>query len=242
VFGRSIEYFYGSARLVGYFCMDQSVAGPRPGVVLVHDAFGVGEYMKGKAEAVAELGYAVLAADLWGDGAQLREESEIRPMIGRFANDRTSWMGRLERAHSTLTTQPDVDPKRIAVVGYCFGGTSVLEYLRTVGKVKGVVNFHGGLDLVGTDWNSYENTRGKALILTGADDPMAKTATVLDLQKNLTAAGVDWEVNVYGNTKHGFTRPESDRANKPEVIAYSPQSDRRSWAAMRRFLDEIFTS
>ena len=241
IVGKPIEYFYDTSRLVGYFCEGETTFGKRPGIVLVHDAFGVGDYMKRRANALAELGYAVLVADIWGEGAQPQEESEIGPLIGRFAGDRATWMGRLQEAHKVLTSQPQVDARKIASIGFCFGGASVLEYLRTSGDTQGVVSFHGGLDLVGTEWSSPAGKRGKALILTGADDPMAKPSVLLELQKNLTQAGVDWEVNIYGNTKHGFTRPDSDRTNKPEVIAYNSQSERRSWAAMRRFLDEIFS-
>jgi dienelactone hydrolase len=237
--GESIEYFYESARLVGYFCRDQSLTGDRPGIVLVHDAFGVGDYIKQKADALARLGYSVFAADIWGDGAELTDERQIGPMIGRFASDRTNWMGRLGQAHKTLLALSRVDARRIASIGYCFGGASVLEYLRVVGNVNGVVSIHGGLDLVGSDWNSPEVNRGKALILSGADDPMAQPSVLLKLQESLTGSGVDWEANVYGNTKHGFTRPDSDSAGKPGVIAYNPQSERRSWAAMLRFLEEI---
>jgi dienelactone hydrolase len=104
------------------------------------------------------------------------------------------------------------------------------------------VSFHGGLDLVGRDWLMTATKRGKAMILSGADDPMAQSSMLLELQTNLTRAGVDWGVNVYGNTKHGFTRPDSDRANRPEVIAYNPQSEQRSWASMSRFLNEIFSA
>lgn len=237
--GKSVEYSYDSARLVGHFCKDGAAADPRPGVVIVHDAFGVSDAMKQIAARVAELGYAVLAADLWGDGAQLKEESAIGPMIGRMASDRKCWMGRLHAAQEALAAQPGVNAGKIAMTGYCFGGASVLEYLRTTGGVKGVVSFHGGLDLVGGEWESAP-AGGKALILTGYDDPTAKSATVVQLADNLTKAGVDWEIDMYGHTKHGFTRPESDRANKPEFVAYNAQSDRRSWAAMTRFLEEVF--
>jgi dienelactone hydrolase len=197
--------------------------------------------MKRTAERVAELGYAALAADVWGDGKQLRDESEIGPTIGRFASDRTTWMGRLHAAHHALISQNGVDASKIAFIGYCFGGASVLEYLRhSCGSVRGVVSFHGGLNLVGSDWSSTP-PGGKALILTGFEDPMADSTMLLDLQKGLTEADIDWEVDTYGHTKHGFTRPDSGRANRPEVIAYNQRADRRSWAAMCRFLEEIFS-
>lgn len=234
----SLEYFHEGSRLQGYFCRPQDVAGKCPGVVLVHDAFGVGDFMQGIAERLAQLGYAVLAADVWGDGVQLREESEIGPMIGRFASDRKSWMGRLQAAQQTLAAQAGVDATRIAMVGYCFGGASVLEYLRTVGGVRGVVSLHGGLDLVGQDWRATP-AGGQALLLTGFEDPMAGSTRLLALQQQMSEAGVAWEVTSYGHTRHGFTRPDSDRANKPAVIAYHARSDRRAWIAMRQFLEEI---
>jgi len=241
-FASRIEYSYDSAHMMGYLALPKPKTGARPGVVLVHDAFGVGEYVKQKADALAELGYVALAADVWGDGVQPRDDAEIRPLIGRFASDRKTWMGRLQAAHKVLSAQPDVDPARVAFVGYCFGGASVLEYLRTVGGVTGVISFHGGLDLVGNDWAAAQSTGSKALILTGAADPLARPSSLLELQDNLTRAGVNWEVNIYGNTKHGFTRPDSGRASKPEMFAYSNQNDRRSWTAMCRFLEEIFSA
>jgi dienelactone hydrolase len=239
--GKTIEYSYDSARLVGYFCAESTPAS-RPGVVLVHDAYGLGDHMKRTAERVAELGYAVLAADVWGDGAQLHSEAEIGPMIGHFADDRKTWMGRLKQAHATLAAQAGVDSTRIAFTGYCFGGTSVLEYLRNFGsEIKGVASFHGGLDQVGKDW-SKTSAGGKALILTGYEDPIAPQSTLLELETSLTNAGVDWEINIYSHTKHAFTRPDAGKANNPQMVAYNPQSDRRSWAAMRRFLEEIFSA
>jgi dienelactone hydrolase len=235
--GNAVEYAFDSERLVGY--LSRSGHSERqPGVVIVHDAFGVSDAMKGIADRVAALGYAVLVADVWGNGAQLRDESEIGPMIGRFASDRKTWMGRLQAAQQTLAAQPRVDGSRIAFTGYCFGGASVLEFLRTGADVAGVVSLHGGLDLVGDDWQAAR-AGSKALVLTGFDDPMASAPKLLAVQQAMNTARIDWEVNSYGLTRHAFTNPNADRANRPEVLAYSAQADRRSWAAMSRFLAEV---
>ena len=236
--GRKLEYRCDSARLVGHYCTSGS-PGARPGVVVVHDAFGVSEHIKHIAERVSGLGYAALAADLWGDGAQLRDESEIGPAIGRLAGDRKTWMGRLRAAREMLAAQDGVDASKVAFIGYCFGGASVLEYLRTVGGVRGVVSFHAGLDLVAPDWSNAP-AGGMALVLTGAEDPLAPPAALQALQQGMTSADVNWEVHIHGHTRHGFTNPNADRANKPNVIAYNAQSDRRSWDAMSRFLHEAF--
>ncbi len=236
---KTLEYYHDNARLLGYF--SQPADGNRPAVLLVHDAFGVSDFIKGIARRLAAEGYASLAADVWGDGKVLTSENEIGPMIGRFASDRTTWMARLQAAQQALAAQPGVDGDNIVVVGYCFGGASALEYLRCGGRVKGVVSIHGGLDLVGEPWAS-STPRRKALLLSGYDDPMASMPRLSALQHELNGAGVDWEVNLYGHTHHGFTRPDSDRANKPGVIAYHPQSDKRAWAALQRFLHECLAS
>jgi dienelactone hydrolase len=235
--GNAVEYAFDSERLVGYFTRHGN-SERQPGVVIVHDAFGVSDAMKGIADRVAALGYAVLVADVWGNGAQLRDESQIAPMIGRFASDRKTWMGRLQAAQQTLAAQPGVDGSRIAFTGYCFGGASVLEFLRSGADVAGVVSLHGGLDLVGDDWQAAR-AGSKALVLTGFDDPMASASKLLAVQQAMNAARVDWEANSYGLTRHGFTNPNAYRANRPEALAYSAQADRRSWAAMSRFLAEV---
>lgn len=234
--GTSIAYTHGAARLVGYFC-GTTAGQQRPGVVLIHDAFGVSDFVRATAERLAQLGYAVLAADVWGDGQQLREESAIGPMIGRHVADRGLWMGRLQAAHKTLAAQAGVDASRIAMVGHCFGGASALEYQRTVGGIAGAVAIHAGLDLVGGDWSAAPG--GQVLVLTGFDDPMAAPASLLALQEAMNGAGVHWEVNNYGHTRHGFTRPDSDRANKPDVVAYHAVSAQRAWRAMRHFLHDV---
>ena len=233
----NLEYSFGAQKLIGFLAKPQAQA-VRAGVVLIHDAFGVSDFIRGQAELLAAQGYAVLAADIWGDGRQLRDESEIGPTIGRFASDRAEWMGRIRAAIDTLADSADLDVSRSALAGYCFGGASALEYLRTQRHVAGVVSLHGGLDLVGQDW-SAARTSSKALVLTGAEDPMASESSLAFLQRGLTQSGVDWEVNLYGHVKHGFTRPDADRANKPQVIAYSESAARRSWLAMSRFLQEV---
>ena len=233
----SLEYSFGAQRLIGFLAMPTAQAA-RAGVVLIHDAFGVGDFVREQALRLGAQGYAVLAADIWGEGRELRDAAEIGPMIGRVAGDRAQWMGRIGAAVETLARSADLDISRIALAGYCFGGASALEYLRTQRNVAGVVSLHGGLDLVGQDW-SAARTSSKALVLTGSQDPMASESSLAFLQRGLTQSGVDWEVNLYGHVKHGFTRPDADRANKPQVIAYSESAARRSWQAMSRFLEEV---
>ena len=234
---REIEYTYDGARLLGHYVAE--AGSRRPGLLLVHDASGVSRAMKDAAGRAAELGYAVLLADLWGEGRMPRGDDEIAPLIGALVADRETWVGRIRSAHQTLLAQPEVDPDNVAAFGYCFGGASVLEYARAGAEVKAVVSFHGGLDAVSPDWSSGAAS-AKVLVLTGAEDPMATPDLVDALQAGLTTAGVDWEVCCYGGAKHGFTDRDADKASQSEMIAYSARADRRSWNAFRLFLEEIF--
>lgn len=233
----SVGYTHDGTRLIGHL-VTHADGKERPGILLIHDAFGVSEPMKETARRIAGLGYTVLLADLWGDGRTPTSEDEIGQLIGAMANDRETWTGRVKAAHQQLLTQGQVANGPVVAVGYCFGGSSALEYVRVGGTVTGAVSFHGGLDLVGTDW-SEANGDASVLILTGAEDPMSPPQVVDTLEKAMTAAGVRWEVTSYGQTKHAFTNPQADNAGKPDVMAYDARADRRSWESFKLFLEEL---
>lgn len=235
VSAQSLHYAHEGMELIGYLVAGSEAK--RPGVLLIHDAFGVSEPMKATARRIAELGYTVLLADLWGEGKVPGGEDEIGPLIGQLASNRELWTGRMRAGHEQLLAQEQVASAPVTAVGYCFGGSSVLEYVRAGGRVDGAVSFHGGLDLVGTDW-AGANADASVLILTGAEDPMAPQVVVDTLQESMTEAGLDWEVASYGATKHGFTNPHADKAGRPDVIAYNARADRRSWNAFTLFLQE----
>jgi dienelactone hydrolase len=233
----SISYFDDGTELIGYLVTaadDQ----PRPGVLLIHDAFGVSEAMKARARRIAELGYSVFLADLWGGGHSPRNDDEIGPLIGSMASDRERWVGRVRAGHRQLLEQAQVATRRVTAVGYCFGGSSVLEYLRCGGELAGGVSFHGGLDLVGTDW-AAATADASVLILTGAEDPTAPPQVVNVLEQSMSTAGVAWEVACYGQAKHAFTDPHADKGGRPDVAAYNARADRRSWNAFTSFVQEL---
>jgi dienelactone hydrolase len=233
---QSLQYSHAGTELIGYLVRRQGTA--RPGVLLIHDAFGVSEPMKAAARRIAELGYSVLLIDLWGEGRTAGSDEEVGPLIGPLVSDREVWVGRVRAGHEALLAHPDVANAPVTAVGYCFGGSSALEYLRHGGGVDGVVTFHAGLDTVGTDW-SQAHPDAKVLVLTGAEDPIAPRDLLERLKDGLTGAGIDWEVALYGATKHAFTNPHADKAGRPEMLAYNPRADRRSWNAFTRFLEEI---
>jgi dienelactone hydrolase len=233
---RDLEYTYNDTRLIGYFVAEPETK--KPGLILLHDATGVSPAMEDAARRAAALGYSVLLADLWGERRIPQGPDEIGQLIGGLVGDQETWMGRIRAAHQELLAQPEVDADNVAAFGYCFGGSSGLEYARVGGDVKGVVSFHGGLDRISTEWTPGA-AAAKILVLTGADDPMASPDAVGALQAGLTAAGVDWEVASYGATKHAFTSPDVDKLGRPD-LAYNARADRRSWNAFTFFLEEIF--
>jgi dienelactone hydrolase len=236
---KPIHYTHGDTAMSGEYVVDESIAGPRPGVLIVHEAFGLGEHAIQNAERLAGLGYAALAMDLWGDRAQITEMSKVMETIGTMIADRATWMGRTQAALDALAAQPEADAGKLAAIGYCFGGATVLEFARTGGAILGAGSFHGALNPLGADWSS-DKTKAKLLICTGFEDPLIPVAAVATFQENIAGSGVDWEMDIYSGTVHSFTNPAADAAGNPEMIAYNAQSDRRSWDRLTNFLDEIF--
>lgn len=234
---RDVDYIHDETRMIGYLCAPEG-ATRAPGVLLIHDAFGLGEDMIAIAHRLAALGFPVFAADVWGERQQPTAEPEIGPLIGSMVSDRQRWMGRLTAAHEALAAQPEMDGEQVIALGYCFGGSSALEYARTVGRLRGVVSIHGGLDLIGFDWSAAPATP-RVLVCTGADDPMATGEMRAELQSALTQVDIDWEVDLYSHTRHAFTSPKAQFSPMPDVVAYNPRSAARAWAATTRFLHEL---
>ncbi|WP_062516288.1 dienelactone hydrolase family protein [Demequina gelatinilytica] len=234
---RDVEYSHDGTRMLGLLLAPEDAAA-RPGVVLFHDAFGLGEDMIAIAARIARLGFSVFAADVWGDRLTPTEEGQIGPLIGGMAGDRERWLGRVSAAHTAAAAQPEVDGDTLVSMGYCFGGSSALEHLRAGGAVRGVIAIHAGLDLLSPGWESaHFGTR--VLVCTGADDPMATAEQRAALEAAMSASGIDWELDLYADTRHAFTNPRSQFSPMPEVVAYNPRSAARAWAATERFLAEL---
>ncbi|WP_159450131.1 dienelactone hydrolase family protein [Demequina sp. NBRC 110056] len=235
---RDVEYTHDGTRMIGLLVAPAHAAAPLPGILLVHDAFGLGEDMTATARQYAELGYAVFAADVWGERTQPTEGSQIGPLIGSMASDRERWMGRIGAAHAAMAAQPEVDATAVAAAGYCFGGSSALEYARTGGDVRGVVSIHGGLDLLAPGWDASGPVE-RVLICTGSADPMATAEQRDALQDALTGAGVAWETDLYSGAQHAFTNPKSDLPGMPPGVGYDPRASQRAWDSTARFLEDL---
>jgi dienelactone hydrolase len=225
----AIAYGHDGTELEGYVAHDAAAQEPRPGILIVHDWLGIGPNVELRAQMLARLGYVAFAADIYGAG--VRPSHEDAPgLVGRYYNDLPLMRARVAAAYETLAELPQVDESRIAVIGYCFGGSAALEFARTGADIRGAVSFHGRL--ITHDPSDADAIRAKLLILTGGSDPSATDADVHAFQDELrTAPHVDWQVVTYSGAPHAFTVPGE---------RYRPLADARSWQAQLDFFDEIF--
>ncbi len=235
---RTIDYQADGLNMKGHLCTPDQ-AGRRPGVLVFPEAFGLGAHAKSRAERLAGLGYVALAGDLHGDQYVTGNLDEALGLLAPMRADTSKTRARTAAALAALLAQPDVDPDRIAAIGYCFGGTMALELARSGGAVHAVVGFHSGLSSNAPQ--DAKNIRGKVLVCIGADDPSIDGAQRTAFETEMRDGGVNWQMNVYGKTVHSFTNPEADKMGRPDFAAYNRQTDERSWAEMCALFDEVFT-
>ncbi len=233
----SIEYQDGAVTLRGFLAYDDKKTGKRPGILVMPEAFGLGTHAKERAERLASLGYVALAGDPYGNGVEYNDLQEAIKHVGALREDPAKFRQRGRVALDKLASLPQVDPNRLAAIGYCMGGTFALELARDGASLKGIVSFHGGLETQRPAASGQ--VKAKILVCTGADDPFIPVAQVNALADEMTKAGVDWQLISYGGTVHSFTNPEAGKVGMPG-IAYNKSADERSWKAMMAFFDEIF--
>jgi dienelactone hydrolase len=233
----AVPYGDGKVQLEGYLAYDDAVKGPRPAVLVVHEWWGLNDYARRRTEQLAHLGYLALAADVYGKGVVARDQAEAAALAGAYKGDRSLLRQRVNSALAVLRAQPLADKRRLAAIGYCFGGTAVLEAARSGADIAGVVSFHGGLDTPHPE--DARNIRAKVLVLHGADDPNVPVPQVLAFQDEMRRGKVDWQMISYGGAVHAFTNPASG-SDPSRGAAYNEKADRRSWEHMRLFFAELF--
>lgn len=234
----TIEYKLGDVTMEGYLAYDEAVSEKRPGVVIVHDWMGMGEMPKRRAQMLAEMGYVAFAVDIYGKEVRPKNQDEASQQATFYKSDRSLLRQRALAGLDVLKQNPNVDTEQIAAIGYCFGGTTVLEMARSGADLRGVVSFHGGLNTPTPD--DAKNIKAKVLALHGADDPHVPMKEVEDFEKEMRDANVDWQMVSYGGAVHAFTVPEAGSDNS-KGAAYNEKADKRSWEDMKQFFNEIFT-
>lgn len=233
----TVTYKHGGALLEGYLVYDDSIQGKRPGVLVVHEWMGLDASAKKHAEDVAKLGYVAFAADIYGKGQMPTDVAGAGKLSGFYKSDRALLRGRVNAGLKALRGRSNVDGSKIAAIGYCFGGTSVLELARSGVNIDGVVSFHGGLS--SPTPADAKKIKARVLVLHGADDPHVSPKEVADFEEEMRNGKVDWQLVSYGGAVHGFTNSGAGRDNS-KGYAYNEKADKRSWQAMQTFFDELF--
>lgn len=233
--GEAVEYKCGDTALEGYLALPEGKA--KGGVLVVHEWWGLDGYAKKRADMLAKMGYAAFALDMYGKGIHTDDPKKAGELSGKLRGGPDRKLLR-ERAQAGLDVLKNckAKPAGCVAIGYCFGGTTVLELARSGADVKGVVSFHGGLATPNKD--DAKNIKGRVLVLHGADDGFESPEEVAGFEKEMRDAKVDWEMVKFGGAVHSFTNPEADKHGIPG-LAYNEKADHRSWKIMEQFLEDV---
>lgn len=229
-------YHHDELELHGYLAYEEAFNQPRPAVIVAHDWTGRNEFACQKARKLADMGYVGFVLDMYGEGRLGANNDEKMALMQPLASDRALLRKRMLKAFDAVQSMPAVDPDRIAIIGFCFGGLCALDLARSGADIKGAVSFHG---LLGRPDNlDSPKIKAKILALHGYDDPMVKPDQVHQFCQEMTDAGADWQVHMYGHVEHAFTNPEAH--DRDLGLIYNELAAQRSWQAMSNFLQEIF--
>jgi dienelactone hydrolase len=232
-----VEYHHGDVVLEGNLVYDNLLKSKRPGILLVHEWWGKNKYAQSRAEQLANLGYVVFVMDMYGKGVITDKAKEAKKLSTPFYEDRQLMRDRSVAGFEILKNFKKVDPNKLGVIGYCFGGTVALELARNGADLDAVVSFHGGLST--PDSSGANNIRGDVLVLHGAADPFVPKEEVEKFVEEMNNADITWQLNQYSGAMHAFSNPEAN-IYKLDGVAYNYKADKRSWEAMRTFLYDIF--
>jgi len=233
----ALKYNIGSQEYIGLLAYDDASSGKRPAVLVAPEWWGLTDYAKHRAEQLAGLGYVAFAMDPYGGGKTTNDPAVAGQWAGALKGDPKELRARAAAALGVLKNNPLVEPSKVAAIGYCFGGTTVLELARSGADLAGVVSFHGGL---ATKMPAAPgNVKAKVLVCHGGDDSFESPEEIAAFQQEMRGAGVDWQMNIYGGAVHSFTNPEADK-HGIKGIAYNEKADKRSWQAMKDFFEEVF--
>jgi len=237
VITQTVEYQDGDQALEGYLAYDDSIQGKRPGILVVHEWNGLGHYVQSRAEQLAKLGYVAFAADIYGKGVRPSTVDESKAESGKFYADRKLLRERVNAGLQQLENNSMVDTTKVAAIGYCFGGATVLELGRSGANIAGIVSFHGGL--ANPTPADDKNIKAKVLVLQGGADNFT-LPDVPTFKKSFDDAKVDYQFITYPGAVHGFTNPDNKGALPG--VKYDADADKKSWQAMKDFFKKIFNS
>ncbi len=232
-----LPYSQNQKTFQGVLAWDDSVKGKRPGILVVHEWWGLNEYATNRAKQLAELGYVALAVDMYGEGRVTVHGKEAGEWAKQVTSNIDDWQKRAMNGIHILQADARVDADRLAAIGFCFGGATVMQMVYGGAPVRGVVSFHGSLPLPANTQNM--NRSAKVFVAHGGSDPFLSSEHIAKFTGVLDEAGIDWQMSVYGGAQHSFTNPSADQYGM-KGVKYHPEAATRSWAQMKIFFDEIF--
>lgn len=237
IVSKNVSYQHDGIELEGYLAYEDSFKGKQPAVLIVHEWWGLNDYARKRAEQLAAMGYIAFALDMYGKGKVTRHPKQAAEWMRQINSSVHLWQQRALAGLDVLKKEPRTDTKRIAAIGYCFGGATVQQLAYSGANIRGIVSFHGSL-LSPTD-HQAKRAKAKILICHGAADPFIKAEIVQNYLAAMGKSGLDWQMIIYGGAKHSFTNPDADKAGM-EALKYSEFADKRSWSHMKKFFEEIF--
>lgn len=234
---KAVSYQHEGVKLEGYLAYNDSFKGKIPAVLVVHEWWGLNEYARTRAEQLASLGYVAFALDMYGKGKVTTHPSQAGEWMKQIKSNVHNWKQRALAGLEVLRKHPKVDTRRIAAIGYCFGGATVQQLAYSGADIKGVVSFHGSLlPPVGVQ---TEQVKANIMISHGGADPFVKEGQIENYVSEMEKSGLDWQMIIYGGARHSFTNPAADKVGM-DALKYSKFADLRSWAYMKTFFDEVF--
>ena len=237
---RVVNYTSGTTQHIGYLSWDGDVEGPRPGIVVIHEWWGLNDYIRSRVDQLAEQGFCALAVDMYGEGHVAATPDEAGAAMNVVLGDMDVGTERLRAGYDTLLAQPQVDAGRTAAIGYCFGGAMTLHMARIGMPLAAAVSLHGAL-------GSFHEpgpgaVKARVLVCHGGADAMVSMEDVAAFRNEMDAAGADYEVIVHPGAMHGFSSRQADENGRRFglPVGYDADADRDSWAAMLKLFGEVF--
>jgi dienelactone hydrolase len=234
-----VTYSDGTTTMKGFVVYDDSVQGKRPGIIMVHEWWGITPHIHNEAKKFAQQGYTAFIADMYGDAKTADNPKDAGMLSGGVMKDPKAMESRFKAAQAEISKQPTVNPAKLGAVGYCFGGAVVLNMARTGDDLKAVAGFHASLGL-NTPAPAPGTVKAKILVLNGADDPFIKKEAYEQFKKDLDAAKANYEVIMYPGAVHAFTNPEATALGEKFKLPlkYDENADKQSKAAAAKLLQE----
>lgn len=233
---KEIEYQDGDTKLTGVLAWDDAAEGKRPGILVVHEWWGLNDYAKSRAKQLAEEGYVAFALDMYGDEKVTEHPSQASEWSKQITANIDAWTSRAKAGLDVLKAQDEVDAGEIAAIGYCFGGATVMQMAYAGADLKAVVSFHGSLPPAP---EGVTEVGPRVLVAHGREDSFVPTERIAEFQESLDGANADWEMTIYSGARHSFTNPDAGSYGI-DGLAHDETADKRSWAAMMRLFEEVF--